>query len=34
MPFLAGLLLAVLAAVDLIAGIVDQWKAEKADREI
>jgi hypothetical protein len=24
----------VLAAVDLIAGIVDQWKAEKADREI
>ena len=34
MPCLAGLLLGVLALIDLCAGLVRQWKAEKADKEI
>ncbi len=34
MPFLSGLLLGVLAAVDLISGVMNQWKEEKTDNEI
>ena len=34
MPFLSGLLLGVLALVDLISGILTQWKGEKEDKEI
>ena len=34
MPFLAGLLLGVLALVDLVSGILTRWKTEREDREI
>lgn len=34
MPFLAGLLLGLLALVDLISGLLTQWKREKGDKEI
>jgi hypothetical protein len=34
MPFLAGLLLGLLALGDLVSGIVRQWKSEKSDFEI
>jgi hypothetical protein len=34
MPFLAGLLLGLLALVDLISGLLTQWKNEKGDKEI
>lgn len=34
MPFLSGLTLAVLALVDLLSGLMGQWKTEKEDREI
>jgi hypothetical protein len=34
MPFLSGLLLGLLALVDLIYGLLNQWKAEKSDKEI
>lgn len=34
MPFLSGLLLGLLALVDLISGFITHWKAEKRDREI
>jgi hypothetical protein len=34
MPVLCGLLLGLLALVDLFSGIMTQWKAEEADREI
>jgi len=34
MPFLSGLLLGLLALVDLFSGLLDQWKAEKKDKEI
>ena len=34
MPFLAGLLLGLLALVDLISGVIRQWQAEKEDKEI
>jgi len=34
MPFLSGLLLGLLALVDLISGLLNQWREEKGDREI
>jgi hypothetical protein len=34
MPFLAGLLLALLALGDLVSGMIHQWKSEKGDSEI
>jgi hypothetical protein len=34
MPFLAGLLLGLLALIDLTSGIMGQWKEAKDDREI
>ena len=34
MPFLAGLLLGVLALADMISGFLGQWKNEKEDEEI
>lgn len=34
MPFLSGLVLGLLALVDLISGIINHWKGEKADKEI
>jgi len=34
MPFSAGLLLGVLALVDLISGVAGQWKNERSDKEI
>jgi len=34
MPFLSGLLLGLLALVDLISGLLTQWKREKGDKEI
>ena len=34
MPFLAGLLLGVLALMDLVTGWMGQWKEEKEDRNI
>ena len=34
MPFLSGLVLGLLALVDLISGVLNHWKGEKADREI
>jgi putative tricarboxylic transport membrane protein len=34
MPFLAGLLLGLLALVDLISGLLTRWKREKGDKEI
>ena len=34
MPFLSGLLLGLLALVDLISGFITHWQAEKRDREI
>ena len=34
MPVLAGLLLGLLALVDLINGLLTQWKDEKEDKEI
>ena len=34
MPFLSGLLLGLLALVDLINGLLTQWKDEKEDKEI
>ncbi len=34
MPFLSGLLLGLLALADLISGVVNHWKHEKADGEI
>ncbi len=34
MPFLSGMILGLLALVDLISGVINHWKGEKADREI
>jgi hypothetical protein len=34
MPFLSGLVLGLLALVDLISGVINHWKEEKADKEI
>ena len=34
MPFLAGLLLGLLALVDLISGLLKQWHEEKEDKAI
>lgn len=34
MPFLAGLVLGLLAFVDLVSGILNRWKDEKEDMEI
>jgi len=34
MPFLAGLILGLLALIDMISGIVNQWKEEKEDKQI
>lgn len=34
MPFLSGLTLGLLALADLIYGMANRWKHEKADREI
>ena len=34
MPFLSGLVLGLLALVDLISGVLNHWEGEKADREI
>ncbi|TRZ77686.1 MAG: tripartite tricarboxylate transporter TctB family protein [Deltaproteobacteria bacterium] len=34
MPFLSGLVLGLLALVDLISGVANHWKQEKADKEI
>ena len=34
LPFLAGLLLGLLALMDLASGFKDRWKAAKADKEI
>ncbi len=34
MPFLAGLLLGVLALMDLASGWVSRWKEEKEDRNV
>ncbi len=34
MPFLAGLILGLLALIDLVSGVIGQWKAEKEDKEI
>jgi len=34
MPFLSGLILALLALVDLVSGAITHWKGEKADNEI
>lgn len=34
MPFLAGLILGLLSLADLIHGMVNHWKHEKADKEI
>lgn len=34
MPFLSGLTLGLLALADLISGVVNHWKHEKADKEI
>jgi putative tricarboxylic transport membrane protein len=34
MPFLSGLVLGLLALVDLLSGVVNHWKQEKMDKEI
>ncbi len=34
MPFLSGLVLGLLALVDLLSGVVNHWKQEKIDKEI
>ena len=34
MPFLSGLLLGLLALVDLISGLLTRWRGEKEDKEI
>ncbi len=34
MPFLAGLILGLLALVDLASGVTNHWKKEKTDKEI
>lgn len=34
MPFLAGLVLGLLALGDLISGLIDRWRTEKSDAEI
>jgi len=34
MPFLSGLLLGLLALVDLVSGLLTQWRGEKEDKEI
>jgi len=34
MPFLSGLILGLLALVDLVSGAITHWKGEKADNEI
>ena len=34
MPFLSGLVLGLLALVDLISGVINHWKGEKADKGI
>jgi len=34
MPFLVGLFLGLLALVDLISGVLSQWKSEKKDKMI
>lgn len=34
MPFLSGLLLGILALIDLLSGLITRWKNERADREI
>ena len=33
-PFLSGVLLGLLALVDLVSGFVNKWRKEKADNEI
>jgi len=33
-PFLSGLLLGLLALIDLISGLISKWKKEKGDNEI
>ena len=34
MPFLSGLVLGLLALVDLISGVIHHWKGEKEDKTI
>ena len=34
MPFLSGLVLGLLAFIDLVSGILNRWKEEKKDNEI
>jgi len=34
MPFLSGLILGLLALIDLISGLINHWPTEKRDREI
>ena len=34
MPFLSGLVLGLLALVDLISGLINQWQYEKEDQHI
>ena len=34
MPFLSGLVLGLLALIDLVSGLVARWKDEKTDHEI
>ena len=34
MPFLSGLVLGLLALIDLVSGILNRWKEEKKDNEI
>lgn len=34
MPFLSGFFLGLLALIDLISGLLRQWKTEKEDKEI
>lgn len=34
MPFLSGLVLGLLALIDLISGLLNKWKGEKRDKEI
>src|SRR5512136_2723004 len=34
MPFLCGLLLICLSAIDLVFGIINRWKTDRTDKEI
>lgn len=34
MPFLCGLLLICLSAIDLVFGIISRWKTDRTDKEI